>query len=89
VMDTNTLTHFEAPLIKEYGAIVSGEKLWKVLGYRSGHAFRKAVGRKTVPVPLFKETGRRGWFARTHDIAVWLISLDEKLITKGKEGIKK
>jgi len=84
-MENSSLKDYEVPLIREYGAIVSGEKLRRILGYRSNNAFLKAVGRKTVPVPLFKEDGRRGWFARVHDIAVWVYSLNEKIITN-EEG---
>ncbi|AXQ98283.1 hypothetical protein [Pseudoalteromonas piscicida] len=42
------------------------------LGYGSGEAFRQAVSRKTVPIPVFSIDKRKGKFALTKDVARWL-----------------
>lgn len=67
---------FEVNLLKTHGALVYGHDLWKVLGYPSSEAFRQAVRRKSVPIPTFKRKGYRMRFARSHDVAVWLASMD-------------
>ena len=80
---------YEIGMLKTYGAIIYGHDLWKVLGYTSGSAFRKAVQRKTVPVPTYKRPGYRRRFARTHDIAKWLVALGSELDNKQIEGEEK
>lgn len=70
---------YEICLLKEYGAVIGGHDLHHVLGYPSDAAFRQAAHRKTVPVKTFRRLGFRMRFARTHDIAVWLVSMDKKL----------
>jgi len=73
------VARFEVSLLKVYGALIYGHDLWKVLGYPSSEAFRQAVRRKSVPVLTFKREGYRMRFARTHDVAVWLASLDSDM----------
>lgn len=70
---------YEICLLKLYGAVIGGHDLHHVLGYSSGAAFRQAAHRKTVPVPTFRRPGFRMRFARTHDIAVWLVSAGREL----------
>lgn len=67
---------YELCLLKLYGAVIQGRDLHHVLGYSSGDAFRHAACRKTLPVHTFKRPGYRMRFARTHDIAIWLASMD-------------
>jgi hypothetical protein len=55
-----------------YGPILTGAALQRALGYRSGDAFRQAVCRNSVPVPLFSIANRRGKFALATEIASWL-----------------
>lgn len=66
------LTGAESHSIAAYDGIVGGAQLTRVLGYPSQAAFRQAVARGRVPVPVFTIDGRRGKFARTRDIALWL-----------------
>jgi hypothetical protein len=56
----------------EHGLVVGGPTLWRLLGYRTGDAFRKAAQRKTLPVPVFNLAGRQGRFALTADVAHWI-----------------
>jgi len=73
------INEYELCLLKLYGAVVGGKELRHILGYRTGDAFRQAVRRKTLPIPTFILKGRKMRMARTHDIAVWLVSIDENL----------
>lgn len=70
---------YELALLHAYGAVIGGHNLPRVLGYPSSSAFRQAVHRKTVPVPTFRRQGFRMRFARTHDIAKWLVSVGREL----------
>lgn len=57
-----------------YGPVLSSRTLATVLGYTSGDAFRQALSRKTVPVPVFRMPNRRGCFALTRDVTQWLVA---------------
>lgn len=67
-----TLDEVEARLTLLFGGVVGGVRLTGLLGYPSQAAFRKAVERGRVPVPLFTIEGRRGKFAHVSDLATWL-----------------
>lgn len=62
----------ERDLLSLYGPMLSGEALRKALGYRSQDALRQALSRGQVPVPVFPIENRRGKFALTKDVALWL-----------------
>jgi len=55
-----------------YGPLLASRDLWKVLGYPSPAAYRQARSRQRVPVSEFEIEGRRGRFALTQDVAIWL-----------------
>ncbi|WP_296505876.1 hypothetical protein [Rhodoferax sp.] len=59
-------------LFGQFGPVLPSRALVKVLGYPSAAAFRQAVTRDTVPVPLFSIPNRRGRFALARDVAIWL-----------------
>lgn len=59
-------------LFGQFGPVLPSRTLVKVLGYPSTVAFRQAVTRDTVPVPLFSIPNRRGRFALARDVAIWL-----------------
>jgi hypothetical protein len=63
---------FEVRLVRALGATIGGETLSRTLGYPTQDAFRKAHARNRLPVNTFEIAGRRGRFASTVDIAVWL-----------------
>ena len=63
-------------LLEQHGPLMHGPALWQALGYVSAQAFRKAVRAGTVPVATFTIEFRRGRFARTHDVARWIQTLD-------------
>jgi hypothetical protein len=62
----------EADLFREHGPMLSGSHLCAALGYPSRDAFRQAVARGTVPVPIFPIANRRGKYALVMDVAIWL-----------------
>lgn len=68
-------------LFKEHGPLLSGDALWRALGYVSADAFRQARSRGRVPVRTFKLEGRRAIYARTDDISAWISKLGEEAPT--------
>lgn len=72
---TEASQHDRASLEARFGVVVGGAALWRLLGFRTGDAFRKAAQRQALPVATFTLPNRRGRFARTADIAAWLATL--------------
>lgn len=68
------LTRLNDELSRQYGSVLGSADLVKVLGYPSAGAFRMAMVRGTVPVPLFTIPHRRGHFALTLEVAAWMCS---------------
>lgn len=66
------MTELANKLIEENGPFISGETLWKTLGYPSAAAFRQAKSQGRLDVRVFKLPNRRGNFAFTHEVAEWL-----------------
>lgn len=64
----------EKKLLKQYGPLVTGDLLVQLLGFRTPQAYRKAVSRGTIAVPLFQLPNHRGRYALTVDIAKWLMA---------------
>jgi hypothetical protein len=62
----------EEQLLGRYGPMISNDNLRIVLGYPSMEAFRQALSRQTVPVPVFGLANRRGKYALATDVARWL-----------------
>lgn len=62
-------------LLNQYGPIIGGRDLYKALGFRSHASFRLANEQMKIPIAVYQLPGRRGWFARTGDLAFWLINL--------------
>ncbi len=62
----------ERQLMAEYGPLLANDDLRQALGYASMNAFRQALFRKTVPVPVFALPNRRGKYALVTDVARWL-----------------
>lgn len=62
----------EQSLHERHGPMLSGAALYRALGFPTAAAMRQAVSRGRVPVPLFDIETRRGRFALTRDVALWL-----------------
>lgn len=60
-------------LMTLYGPVIGGEDLCKVLGFRTGAAFRLAFKQGDIDLSIFKIDKRRGKFALTVDVVAWLI----------------
>jgi hypothetical protein len=71
---------FVADWVKEFGHRMSGERLWKALGYRSRRSFERAARDGRLMVPLFPFTEGRGRYAKTIDVArqAWKELADRK-----------
>jgi hypothetical protein len=66
--------------------LLGGAQLWRTLGFRTAAAFRQALHRKTLPVPVFSLPGRSGKFARRVDVDQWLAQIDA-LIAAGEHSL--
>lgn len=77
--ETNADIHYEERaqslerwLLTEFGPVLSGANLRKLLGYPSSDAFRQALHRHGPAVALFMQPGKRGWCASTREVAYWI-----------------
>jgi hypothetical protein len=59
-------------IVKRYGYLVGSAGLRAALGFSSQGALRHAITQGTLPVPVFTVEGRKGPFAKAHDLARWL-----------------
>lgn len=66
---------FEARLLEENGELMDGAALRRLLHMGHDRSFRRALAAGHLPVSVFHLPGRKGWFARTGDVAAWLASL--------------
>jgi hypothetical protein len=60
-------------LSERYGEVIGGRTLWHALGYKTSSAFKQALARKSLSLPIFFMPGRKGHFALTRDVADWLV----------------
>lgn len=65
----------EHDLLSHYGPMIGQDELRQVLGYATMDAFRQALSRRQLPVPVFALPNRRGKYALAKDVAVWLASM--------------
>jgi hypothetical protein len=69
-------------LCKVNGPIMQGEALYKALGYKTLAGFNKAYYRGTVPIPVFKVKNKKGRYALTKEVAIWLAEMRLSVSTK-------
>jgi hypothetical protein len=65
-------TTLERALVEKHGPLMANDDLRAALGYPTMEAFRQALSRKTVPIPVFSLEKRHGKFALAKDVAKWL-----------------
>jgi len=65
----------EQDLLQRYGPVIGQDDLRQALGYNSLDAFRQALSRDSLPVPVFAIPNRRGKYALAKDIAHWLAGM--------------
>jgi hypothetical protein len=70
---------------RQYGPLLGGTALYRALGLPSAAAFRQAASREVLPVQVFSIPHRRGRFALTREVALWLAGL--KANTDGVVGL--
>lgn len=75
----------ERELMLRYGPLIANDDLRIVLGYPSMAAFRQALSRKKVPIPVLSLENRRGKYALAHDVAVWLAAQRQTALLKQNE----
>ena len=59
-------------MLAEWGYLMGNAGLRKAFGFPTVSALRFAIGKGTLPVPVFTIPGRKGHFALTHDVAASL-----------------
>lgn len=59
-------------LLARHGELIPPSVLWRVLGYPSASAARTARQRGAFPIAIFHIRGRKGFWARTADVAEWM-----------------
>lgn len=70
---TQTLAaELEQELTTRYGVMLGSRILWRELGFYSAAAFSQAIIRGKMEVPLFEVKHRRGYFALSKDVALWV-----------------
>lgn len=63
-------------LENQHGPLIGGENLIKILGFKTSAAFRRADRKNLLGVKIFGIKGRRGKFAYTKDVELWLLGLN-------------
>lgn len=71
-------TELAKELHQEYGPLIGGPDLVKVLGFRSNASFKRAQKLGQIDLEMFGIEGRKGSFAYTKNVASWLSSLANK-----------
>jgi hypothetical protein len=56
-------------LVADWGYVMGSMGLRKALGFSTQQALRRAIQAGRVPFTVFTIEGRKGPFARTHDVA--------------------
>lgn len=72
----------EKIIFDRHGPLITDDDLRIALGYKSTEAFRQALTRKTVPIPIFTFENRRGKYALVKDVAHLLATLRNDALTK-------
>lgn len=62
----------EEELKQEFGHLICNQDLSLLLGFSNIGSFRQALKRGQIPVPIFTLENKRGKYALTKDIALYL-----------------
>ncbi len=65
-------------LFGQYGPLIGGVDLVKVLGFRTSSAFNKSLREHRIGVDIFDIPGRKGKFAYSEDVATWIRQVGNK-----------
>ena len=72
------LTQLSKEMVSAHGEVIGGSALQQCLGFRSARSFQRALHAGNLQVQTFLLPGRRGRFARTRDVALWLATLGQE-----------
>lgn len=62
-------------LLAVHGELMDSQALAALFKFGSDRSFRRSASKGALPVSVFRVPGRRGWFARTRDVGLWLASV--------------
>lgn len=79
----------EHDLLAYYGPMIGQDELRQVLGYATKDAFRQALSRRQLPVPVFALPNRRGKYALAKDVAIWLASVRRSAVLPPRKASRK
>lgn len=65
-------------LIARHGELMDTLALSNLLKFGNTRSFRRAAVQGHLPFRVFHIDGRRGWFARTGDVAAWLAKIQSQ-----------
>lgn len=63
-------------LFEVHGPIMQNKALFQALGFNSYRVFYEHLKNEQISLKIFKIDSRRGWFARTQDVANWIDNLN-------------
>lgn len=75
----------ERDLLDRHGPMIGGRALCAALGFSSMAAFRQALTRGRVPVPIFSLPLRRGKFALVKDVACWIAQQRQQAVERNRK----
>jgi hypothetical protein len=78
LIDGGRIADFEFDDPYASSPLIGGAELERLLGFKTSGAFRQAVHRNTLPIPVFSLANRRGKFAFKKDIAEWFQGLRQR-----------
>lgn len=71
-MEMEEKKSLEEHLLLRFGPTLGGRDLYAALGFKTYSAFHRGKQRGEIGVHVFTLPGRRGWFALTTEVAIWL-----------------
>ncbi|HSH71644.1 MAG TPA: hypothetical protein VK974_01185 [Methylophilaceae bacterium] len=72
----------EVELFNRYGPLIGGCDLRQCLGYKSSASFNRAAKLGILRLSVFEIESRRGKFALTRDVAIWLKDVSTTSLSK-------
>ena len=66
-------------LLSNHGPLLTGEDLWRTMGFSNAGAFRQAKAQGRIEVPVFSLPNRRGTYAFTKHVADWIRNLAKEV----------
>lgn len=72
-----TPTEEASRLLGMHGELMDSRALAAFFKFGSDRSFRRSADKGSLPVRVFRIRGRKGWFARTADVARWLTTADQ------------